>query len=448
MRPPPTKYVTVDDAQVAYQVVGDGPVDLVFHHGFCHLDLAWDVRSESAFLRALAEFARVIRFDRRGSGASERVGHFPTWEEWNRDLLAVLDAVGSPRVALFVEGEAGPMAMLFAAAHPDRVSHLVLANTAARIGADDDYPIGIPLEDVDALVELLESTWGEPSVLGLFMPSLQGDLHDVEAQARLMRAAATPRSAAAQYRHIFTQLDARDALALISAPTVILQNAVSTQLDPATGRPERARYLAEHIPGARFVELPGQDVLLFAGDHGPVIAEVAEFLTGRRPEPPAERFLTTLLFSDIVASTERAVEMGDAPWRRLLDAHDQSVRDRLQRYDGDEVNTTGDGFVACFDGPARAIRCALEIVEGARELGVQVRIGLHTGECERRGSDIAGLAVHLAARIGSLAGSGEVLVSRTVRDLVAGSGIGFDERGHHQLKGIPDSWDLYAVRSA
>jgi class 3 adenylate cyclase len=445
MDAPETRYVTVGDAQVAYQVVGGGPLDLVYHHGFCHLDLQWDVAPEAAFNARLASFCRLILFDRRGSGASERVplGHFPTWEEWNEDLLAVLDAAGSRTAAIFAEGEPGPMAILFAAAHPERVSALVLGNTAARYGYGDDYPIGMPQANIDAFAELVEESWGASAFMEAAFPSLAGEQQVLAALAKLTRAAATPRIAAAQYRHIFGQLDARHALDLIRVPTLVLRNA-SNPLEPT--RPALSQYLADHIDGARIVDVAGRDALFFAGDFGVVIDEVAEFLTGQRPPVDVDRILTTVLFTDIIASTERAVEVGDQRWRELLDTHDRVVREQLHHFRGQEINTTGDGFVACFDGPARAIQCAIEITRASHRLGLAVRAGLHTGECERRGDDIAGLAVHIAARVGALAGPDEVLVSRTVTDLVAGSGITFDDRGEHTLKGIPGSWQLFAPK--
>lgn len=447
MGAPETRYVTVGDAQVAYQVVGSGPLDVVYHHGFCHLDLQWDVAPEAAFNARLASFCRLILFDRRGSGASERVplGHFPTWEEWNEDLLAVLDAVGSSTAAIFAEAEAGPMAILFAATHPERISALILGNTAARYARGDDYAIGMPEATIDSFAGLVEESWGAVAFIEAAFPSLADEREVLTALAKLTRAAATPRVAAAQYRHIFGQLDARHALHLIRVPTLVLRNA-SNPLEPT--RPALSRYLADHIEGARLIDVPGQDALFFGGDFVGLIDEVAEFLTGQRPPVDVDRILTTVLFTDIVASTERAVELGDQRWRELLDTHDRAVREQLHRFRGQEINTTGDGFVACFDGPARAIQCAIEITRASHRLGLAVRAGLHTGECERRGADIAGLAVHVAARVGALAGPGDVLVSRTVTDLVAGSGISFDDRGEHALKGIPGNWQLFAANSS
>jgi len=439
MEAPETRYVAVNDAEVAYQVIGDGPLDLVYHHGLCHIDLQWDVAPEAAFNSRLAAFSRLILFDRRGSGASERAARadLPTWEVWSEDLLAVLDAAGSERAAIFAEAEAGATAVLFAAAHPERVTALVLGNTQARCAIADDYPIGMDPDAIDTIVDLIAAGWGKDDFMALAFPGLTGDEPVLRSLARLCRAAATPRMAGALYRHIYTELDVRDMLGLIQAPTLVLHN-------ESTDR-QRVRYLADHIPGTRMVEVPGHDLLFFGGDHDPVINEVAEFLTGQRPVVEVDRILTTVLFTDIVASTERAAAEGDQRWRGLLDAHDRAVRTELTRFRGREIKTTGDGFLASFDGPARAIHCARAIAEATHNLGINVRAGLHTGECEVRGDDLAGLAVHIAARVGALAGPQEVLVSSTVKDLVTGSGIVFRERGEHDLKGIPDSWRLFAV---
>jgi class 3 adenylate cyclase len=439
MDAPETKYVVVDGAEVAYQIVGEGPFDLVYHHGFCHLDLQWDVAPEAAFNRRLSSFSRLILFDRRGSGASERGrGDFlPSWEEWGEDLRAVLDAAGSQRAAIFAEAEAGPTALLFAAAHPERVSALVLGNTAARYAAAEDYPIGMTPSEIDNWVKTIEAGWGIPTGLGNSFPSLSSDDLVLRSLARLCRAASTPRMAAAIVRHILSQLDVRHLLGLVRAPTLVLYNGAADA--------GRARFLAEHIAGARLVEIPGNDYLFFGGDHERVINEVAEFLTGQRPLVEVDRILTTVLFTDIVSSTERAVAVGDQRWRALLDAHDREVRSQLTRFRGREIKTTGDGFLACFDGPARATRCAVQIAKASRDLGLEVRAGLHTGECEVRDGDLAGIAVHIAARVGALAGPGEVLVSRTVVDLVAGSGMVFDDRGEHVLKGVPGDWRLFAA---
>jgi class 3 adenylate cyclase len=394
-------------------------------------------------MRGLAEFSRLILFDRRGSGASDPVpgGRFPTWEEWSVDLIAVLEAVGTGPVALFAEGEAGPLALLFAASYPERVSKLILGNTGARFGWAEDYPMGIPREEAEELAETVAARWGTPELMAAVMPGLAGAPSELQALARLSRAAATPLAGVSQLRHVWEELDARRALDLISVPTLILQNRSRTSL----GGSEMARYMADRIDGSVLVEVPGEDQYLFAGNHGPVLGEVAEFVTGERRPTGGDRFLTTVLFTDIVGSTEAAVALGDAEWRARLDDHDRLVREQIRRFGGREIKTTGDGFVACFSGPAHAIDCGCEVVRVVRDAGLDVRVGLHTGECERRGDDIAGLAVHIAARVGALAGPGEVLVSRTVTDLVAGSGITFGDRGEHVLKGVEEPWRLFAA---
>ncbi len=444
VRAPATSYVTVGNAEVAYQVLGDGPIDLVYHHGFCHVDLQWDIRAEATFNSKLASFARLVLFDRRGTGASERsnVGGIPTWEDWIEDLRGVMDAVGIESAAIFAEAEAGATAILFAATHPDRVRALVLGNTAARFAVSPDYPMGLSQAEIDLVVSGITDGWGSTDNwtdnLRLAFPGLRVDEPDVRALARLCRAAATPRLATTLFTYIYDQLDVRDALALVQVPTLVIHN-------QATHRRAFSRYLVDHILNAHVVEVPGEDYLFFAGDHEPVINEVAAFLTGERPQVEIDRILTTVLFTDIVDSTKFAADVGDQRWRAILDQHDRVVRDQLRRFRGEEVNTTGDGFVARFDGPARAVRCALAIAQEARELGIAIHSGVHTGECELRSGDIAGLAVHIAARISSCAGAGDVFVSRTVADLVVGSGLTFDDRGDHVLKGVPGEWRLLAA---
>jgi class 3 adenylate cyclase len=440
MERPQTRYVDVGGAEVAYQIVGQGPPDVVHVAGFGHIDLRWDDPVFAAFLERLASFSRLILFDRRGTGLSDPVpdSAMPTWEEWTDDVRAVLDAAGSNRAVVFAEIDGGPTGLLFTAMHPEQVSALILANTTARSMRADDYPIGIAPEVMDGALKVYKAAWGTPRVARFFYPSRVDDPEFGQYAARVTRASATPRSAAAQTRYMFESMDARDVLALIQVPTLVL-----TCRDNLLYPFEQGRYLADHIDGARFVELPGAD--LFLSSSATAIEEIGEFLTGERPVVEFDRLLTTLLFTDIVGSTERAASLGDQAWRSLLDAHDRTVRDQLRRFRGKEINTTGDGFLACFDGPARAIRCALAIIDATRTLGVDLHMGLHTGECEVRGDDLGGLAVHIAARVGSLAGPGEVLVSSTVKDLVVGSGIEFVDRGDHQLKGVPGTWRLYAA---
>jgi class 3 adenylate cyclase len=360
----------------------------------------------------------------------------PTWEEWAEDVGAVLDAAGSERTVVLAGADTGPIGLFFTAMHPDRVSALILSNCSARALWAEDYPIGIGPETVDAVVAMIRARWGTPDLVPMFFPSRVNDPEFGQWNAKLQRSIATPRSAAAQVRYMIESVDAREALPLIQVPTLVLHSK-DNLLYPLT----LVRYLADHIDGAKFVELPGGDIHFSAA----VLEEIVEFVTGERPEVEVDRVLTTLLFTDIVGSTERAAAMGDQAWRSLLDAHDRAVRDHLRRFRGKEINTTGDGFLACFDGPARAIRCALAISESTRPLGIDLHMGLHTGECEVRGDDLGGLTVHIAARIASLAGPADVLVSGTVKDLVAGSKIDFVDRGECQLKGVPGSWKLYQV---
>ena len=441
MDAPGTRYVAVGGADVAYQVVGSGPIDLCYFYGIGHIDLRWDHPLFADFLQALASFSRLILFDRRGTGASDPVpdNAIPTWEEWTDDLRAVLDAVGSDRTAIFAEADGGAMGMLFSAMHPERVSALILANTSARAQVASDYPIGVSPVLIEAAAEFQRSAWGTPEMaMGLF-PSRLNDANFIAWVAKIARAAMTPHSAEAQIRN-FVHVDVRRSLSLVQAPTLVLHTAENPWIPF-----EHGRYIADHIPGARFVELPGNDAYAFGSRLA--LEEITEFLTGARPVAEIERVLTTVLFSDIVASTERAASLGDQSWRSLLDAHDRLVREELRRFRGIEINTTGDGFVASFDGPARAIRCALAILEVTKQLGVTLRVGIHTGECEVRGDDLGGLSVHIAARVGALAPPGEILVSGTVKDLVVGSGIEFNERGEHNLRGIPGAWKLFTVTS-
>jgi class 3 adenylate cyclase len=317
---------------------------------------------------------------------------------------------------------------------------LILGNTTARFLRADDYPMGLTKEAADDRVEMFRAGWGTPDLVKLSYPSRANDAEFAQSRAKTMRAAATPKSAAAQLRYMIESLDAREALPLIQVPTLVLHTK-----DNLFWPIEHVRYLADHIAGARFVELPGDEG--YVAHSAPAVQEIIEFLTGERPPVEVDRILTTLLFTDIVASTEQAASLGDQAWRTLLDAHDRTVRDHLRRFRGKEINTTGDGFLASFDGPARAIRCALAMAEATRALGIDLHLGLHTGECEVRGDDLGGLAVHIAARVASLAAPGEVLVSSTVKDLILGSGIRLEDRGEHELKGVPGSWRLFGAVS-
>ncbi len=438
---PTTRYATTrEDVHIAYQVVGEGPFDLVVILGYVsHVELVWEDAAMADCLRGLASFSRLILFDRRGLGLSDPIQGAPTLEDRMQDLRAVMDAAGSERAALFGLSEGGPMSMLFAATYPERVSALVLYGTFARMTQAPGNPWGYPPDVLSRYVEAKVENWGGDNTVDMFAPSVAGDPEFRRRFAAFERRATSP-SGFRALMQTNAETDVRDILPSIQAPTLVLH-----RTDDIPIRVGHGRYLAEHIAGARYVELPGADHFFWVGDTDAIIDQVAEFLTGQRPPVEADRILTTVLFTDIVGSTERAVAEGDHHWHTLLDAHDRAVRTELDRFRGREIKTTGDGFLACFDGPARAVRCAGSITRAVKALGIDVRSGLHTGECEVRGDDLAGLAVHIASRVGSLAEPEEVLVSSTVKDLVAGSGISFRERGLHELKGVPDEWRLFAA---
>jgi class 3 adenylate cyclase len=420
--------------------MGEGPSDLIWVRGFGHIDMQWESPVTSEYLNTLASMSRLILFDRRGTGASEAVSNdaFPTWEDWSDDVRAVLDVAESEQAVVLGEVDGGGMAMFFAATHPERVSALILANTTARILSAPDYPMGLDPEMADAMVEMAQSIWGTADFIHSEFPSRVDDSEFVEWGERMLRASATAKTFAAQLRYGLESFDARQALPLIQAPTLVLHNQnVFTPI--AMGR-----YLAEHINGAKFVELHDADFYLTMSDKA--MAEIAEFVTGSRPAPEIDRVLATVLFTDIVGSTERASVLGDAAWHALLDRFRAAVREQLRQFRGREVNTRGDDFLAIFDGPARAISCAHAIREVTTAMEITVRSGLHTGEVELLADgDIGGIAVHIGARVAALAGAGEVFVSRTVTDLVTGSGITFEDRGEYELKGVPGSWKIHAV---
>jgi class 3 adenylate cyclase len=439
---PETRYARRGDVHVAYEVLGEGEIDLVFvSEWFFHLEGRLDIPSTARFLRRLSSFSRLISFDKYGIGLSDPAppGSLPPLEEWMDDVRAVMDAAGSERAAILGVGEGGLMAAMFAATHPDRTSALILGNSAARLSWAPDYPIGLPAEQQEMLIRLVEQTWGTPEFALASNPSLAHDSSLQPQVARFLRLAASPATAAAVFRMLL-QLDIRPILPSIRVPTLVIHRRDSQLLTVDNGR-----YLAEHIQGARFVELPGADYGLELGDVDSVVDEIQEFLTGTPAAIDTDRVLATVLFTDIVGSTERSAELGDQRWRDVLDAHDRLAERQLARYRGTLVKATGDGLVATFDGPARAIWCALALRDGLRSLGVEIRGGVHCGEIERRGPDVSGLAVHIAARVQAEARPGEVLVTRTVKDLVAGAQIAFIDRGPQALKGVPDEWQLFAV---
>jgi class 3 adenylate cyclase len=432
------------DVHIAYRIVGDGPIDLVYVQGaYQHLDVFWELPAFRRYCERLGEFTRLILFDKRGMGLSERVPGTAPMDERMDDIRAVMDAAGSAAAAIMGESEGGPLGILFAAAHPERTRALILQGSEVRERTDADWPYGEnTAEDFEAWIAELPQRWGHGQAMGRIVPSIVDDPGYPAVQAwfgKVQRNAATPVAAEAFARMAF-EIDVRDVAASIHVPTLILHTT-----DDAVCDVENARWLAGHVEGARYVEMPGGDhVPWFAPDH--VLAEIREFLTGSREPAEPDRVLATILFTDIVGSTEMATRLGDRRWRDVLESHHAAVRAELDRYRGREVDTAGDGFLAVFDGPARAIRAALACVEAVRPLGLEIRAGIHTGEIEQLpGGDVRGIAVHTGARVAAAAGAGEVLVSSSVRDLVAGSGFEFVDRGLFTLKGIDEARRLYAV---
>lgn len=441
---PTTKFAKLGNDRIGYQVLGDGPVDLVFLTGMSsHVDLRWEEPLNEYFLHRLASFSRLILFDRRGTGVSDPVpfDHLPTWEEWADDMRVVFDAVGSERAAIMASLDGGPMAMLFAATYPERTAALVLAHTGAKYVRTEDYPHGFTPEVAEQLLHMVEELWGTEGFVSIAAPSRSQDEGFRQRYGRYLRAAARPREAAAQLRNVLSA-DVRPILPLIHCPTLVLNR---------SGYPlvtmDHARYLAEHIPDARLVELPGTDGVLVTEHASEILDRIEEFLSGIPGGSEPDRVLATVLFTDIVSSTDRAASMGDRRWKAVLEAHDDITRDQVARFQGRFIESTGDGVLATFDRPGRAIRAAWAIQESIRALGIDIRAGLHAGEIELREGRhrVGGIAVHIAARVMATAAPGEILVSSTVKDLVAGSGVEFSDRGVHDLKGVPGGWRLFAV---
>jgi class 3 adenylate cyclase len=428
-------YAPSGNLRIAYQVVGKGPLDLVFVPGFIsNLDHYWEEPTLVHFLSRLSSFSRLILFDKQGTGLSDRLGNLPTLEERMDDVRAVLDAVGSKRAALFGISEGGAMSTLFAATYPERTQALVL------YGAYGHFPSWVlPPDRLAAFLEMIERDWGTGASLKAFAPSKQSDERFKRWWARFERLGASP-SAVIALMQMNNEIDIRHILPAIRVPTLVLHRTDDPRVSVEAGR-----YLGAAIPGAKYVELPGSDHVAWVGDVDRLADEIEEFLTGARTTLEPDRVLATVLFTDIVDSTRKAVELGDRRWRELLEQHNQIIRDELSRYRGHEIKTLGDGFLATFDGPARAVRCATAIAEAVRALGLEVRCGVHTGEIEMNGEDIGGIAVHIAARIAALAEGGQVLVSRTVRDLVAGSNLRLEDQGDYTLKGLSESMTLFAL---
>jgi class 3 adenylate cyclase len=441
---PQTRYARSGEFSIAYQVVGEGELDLIYLPGFAsHLEVFWEEPRYSRFLHRLASFSRLSLIDRLGTGLSDRLspGEASTLEQRMDDIRAVMDALEIERAALLGWSEGAMPCATFAGTYPERTSALVMYGGLPRVLESPEFPWGIPPETYDRWVEELQEVWGQSGEpLRFWAPSVADDEPTREWFMRWNRLSASPGGALALWTAL-READVTGILPAISAPTLVIHRTDDT-LVPV----EWSRLMAQRIPDAKLVELPGQDHLWWFGDQDAIVDEVEEFLTGARHAPEPDRVLATVMFTDIVGSTERAAALGDRPWRELLERHGELVRRELSHHRGREVKTTGDGFLATFDGPARAIRCAQSLTERVRPLGVEIRAGLHSGECEVMDDDVGGIAVHIGARVSNAAAPGEVLVSQTVKDLVAGSGIEFEDRGVHDLKGVPGEWRLFAAR--
>jgi class 3 adenylate cyclase len=439
---PETRYARLDGDRIAYQVLGSGPPDLVLaQRSYSHIDIAWEDPGTTLFLRRLASFCRLILFDRRGTGPSDPLPSdpLPPWESYAEELVAVLDEVGSQRAAIMAQLDAGPTALLFAATRPERTSALVLVHTSARFAADSDYPIGYAAEAVEGLAAQFDRLWGSDELAARMVPSRAGDARFLGWFAKWQRASVSPKGAQAFLRAM-AEVDVRPVLPLVQTPTLVLH-----RRDFGLVSIEHGRYLAEHITGARLLELPGSDVDLTWETPELALDAIQEFLTGVRRRVAPDRVLATVLFTDIAGSTERAVRLGDRRWRELLEVHDDLARRLVEQFGGQLVKTTGDGILATFDGPGRAIRCAAALGDELTGINLQIRAGLHSGEIELRDSDVGGIAVHIAARVMAAAAPGEILTSSTVRDLVVGSDIVMTDRGPHPLKGVEGTWRLFAA---
>jgi len=442
MKPPKTEYAKSGDIHIAYQVTGTGPVDLIFVPGWIsNIEFAWENEEYARFLQRLASFSRLIFFDKRGTGLSDRVSEreLPDLEHRMDDLRAVMEAVDSDRAALMGVSEGGPMCLLFAATYPKLTIALITYGVFARSIWAKDYPWAPTMEQRERGIKYLEQVWGEAIDLKYMAPSLAGDAQFKEWWAAYLRRGASP-TAAVTLAKMNAQIDVRHVLPSIQVPTLVLH-----RLGDESINVEAARYTASQIPGAKLVELPGNDHLPFVGDSRVLLDEVEEFLTGTRPVHKGNRVLATILFTDIVSSTERAINLGDRKWQRLLKRHNNLVRTEISNFRGNEIETAGDSFLVTFDGPARAIRCACAIRDQVKQLGIEIRAGLHTGEIEMRDEKVSGIGVHIASRVLDQASPNEVLVSRTVKDLISGSGINLSEKGTFSLKGIPDEWRLFTI---
>jgi class 3 adenylate cyclase len=439
---PKTEYAKSGDVHIAYQVIGDGPVDLILVPGWVsNIELAWKNPEYSRFLQRLASFSRLIFFDKRGTGLSDRVSEneLPDLELRMDDVRAVMDAVDSDHAALMGVSEGGSMCLLFAATYPEQTEAIIVTGVFAKSIWSDDYPWAPTLEQREQGFEEIEKVWGGPVSLDSMAPSCADDPRFREWWSAYLRGSASPAAAVALAK-MNTQIDVRNILPSIRVPTLLLN-----RIGDRSTSIEEARYVASRIPGARLVELPGDDHLPFVGDSGALLDEVEEFVTGTRPSYKGDRVLATILFTDIVSSTKRAIELGDESWHTLLEQHNELVRSEISHFNGTEIETAGDSFLVTFSGPARAIRCACAIRDAVKRLGIEIRAGLHTGEIDLLGEKASGIGVNIASRVLDKAGPDEVLVSRTVRDLISGSGIHLKDKGIYKLKGIPEEWRLFAV---
>jgi class 3 adenylate cyclase len=437
---PETRFAKAGDLSIAYQVVGEGDVDVILvPQWLSNIEQYWEHPAAAYFMRRIASFSRLILFDKRGTGLSDQVPHTQTLEERMDDVLAVMDAVGSERAVLFGTSEGGAMAALFAATYPERCISLILYGACARWIQTDDYPEGRPKQIADFYGQRWIEGWGSGASLGVLAPSLAPDQQFRRWWGQFERRSIRPGMVAPIFEAI-NLLDVRAVLPAIRVPTLILHRRGDRLIDVSN-----SRYLAEHIAGARYLELPGDDHIYFAGDADGLLDEIEEFVTGSRGVHDPDSVLATVMFTDIVSSTEHAARLGDRRWHDLIAYHDELMHTQVEAYRGRTIRSTGDGVFAAFDGPARAIRCAIAAVLAARRLDVNIRAGLHTGECEVTGEDLAGVTVHIGARIADLAAPSQVLVSGTVRDLVVGSNIGFHYRGIEALAGVPGEWRLFTV---
>jgi class 3 adenylate cyclase/pimeloyl-ACP methyl ester carboxylesterase len=441
VRIPETRFARADDVDIAYQVFGSGPIDLVWVPGWIsHIEVMWELAEFARFLERLSTFSRVVTFDKRGTGLSDQIPGVATLDERIDDVSAVLDAASVERAVLVGWFDAAAILALFASRYPNRVRGLIAGSAAVKLSPAAGEPWGMNPSVVERAAHAIENgDWGHATMLELIAPSVTSDERIVAWWRRYERMSATPNAAAAMLR-ANQQIDVREILGAIHAPTLVLNRRGTRLVDSAA-----VRYFADQISGAQFHELPGEDVFPYLGDQDSVLAEIEEFVTGTRPPPPTDRFLATIVFTDVVASTELAQQHGDTRWRDTLDAHNALARRIASRYGGRIVDTAGDGALAAFDGPTHGIEYARAFADAAHELGLQIRAGVHTGEVEHRGNDLAGIGVHVGARVAALAGPDQILVTNTVRELAFGSPAIFIDHGEHELRGVSGTWHLYAV---